>query len=749
MVPRRKTRQIVLGDDRIGRVRIGGDAQIAVQTMCAGYTHDIDACVAEINRYADAGADVVRVAVPERKDTEALRHILPQVKVPVVADVHFHFQRALEAVEAGIHKIRLNPGNISDRDQVNKVIDACKERGIPIRIGVNEGSIIERKDKQRRMEELGMYFEGHKSGHLLALMIAKLEEYLDIFDARGFHDVAISAKSMDASLVIDIYTEISKRFDYPLHLGVTHAGTVDTGRIRSISALSTLVANGIGDTVRISYASDHIDEVKDALEMLYCLGKRERKGVELIACPTCGRIQVDLFTLVKEVERKLMPELKLPVKVAVMGCIVNGPGEAEGADVAVFAGDRRGIIYVQGERVANVPEEEILDRLLVECKTFEDRVKRGEAKIGEKKVEIVPPAPIGELGSGVEKIREGKVEKVTVGRTGFTIVEMLVVIGIITLLLGLGLGALTGAIGRGKKTKELNWLRQVHVAWMLYSGNSEEQILPGFTDEATQQSWKVTYRNTAGQTLDRRLAQTYVWRLAPFLDFNIESFLAYRGGSELSMDESRYYPPELEAQLPGWMASAIGLNGAGAAFQPAIGYNAYYCGGWWAAAAPGQPPQLTFADAAFTDEGGLAVRGRLVVRNQGAIKRPDQWMIFGASTYAPPGRFNSFSDNVPGAAWITPPQLANQPIWNLSATVGSLAPGAGEGDGGGAGTTIQGAGDITILQAQAVPLARYGGKAVALGFADGHTDTQTLSALLDIRTWVDPARERTFTHQPN
>jgi (E)-4-hydroxy-3-methylbut-2-enyl-diphosphate synthase len=331
-----------------------------------------------------------------------------------VADVHFHFQRALEAVEAGVHKIRLNPGNINDREQVNKVIDACKERKIPIRIGVNEGSIIERKDKMRRAEELGKFFAGHKSGHMLALMIAKLEEYLDIFDARDFHDVAISAKSMDASMVIDVYTEISKRFDYPLHLGVTHAGPRETGAIRSIAALGTLIANGIGDTLRISYASDHIDEVKDGLELLYSLGKRERKGVELIACPTCGRIQVDLFTLVKEVEKKLMPELELPIKVAVMGCIVNGPGEAEGADVAVFAGDRRGIIYVQGQRVANVPEPEILDRLLQECREFEAKVKRGEAKLGEKVVEIVPPAPIGELGSGADKIRAGLVEKVTV-----------------------------------------------------------------------------------------------------------------------------------------------------------------------------------------------------------------------------------------------------------------------------------------------------------------------------------------------
>ncbi|MDA0803516.1 MAG: flavodoxin-dependent (E)-4-hydroxy-3-methylbut-2-enyl-diphosphate synthase [Planctomycetota bacterium] len=417
MLPRRATRQVTVGDDRVGRVLIGGSAPVSVQTMCAGYTYDIDACVAEIERYAKAGADLVRVAVPERKDTEALAQIIPQVSVPIVADVHFHYQRALEAVESGVHKIRLNPGNISDRDQVNAVIDACKSRGIPIRIGVNEGSIIERKDKQRRAVELGQYFAGHRSGHLLAIMIAKLEEYLDIFRERDFHDIVISAKSMDAALVIDAYTEIAARFDYPLHLGVTHAGTRDTGSIRSVVALGSLLANGIGDTVRISYASDHIDEVKDAAEMLCCLGLRARKGVELVACPTCGRIQVDLFTLVKEVERTLMPRLELPMKVAVMGCIVNGPGEAEGADVAVFAGDRRGIIYVQGERVANVPEPEILNRLLAECLAFEAKVKRGEATLGQKVVKIVPPDPIGDLGSGHARIAAGLVQPVTVSQT--------------------------------------------------------------------------------------------------------------------------------------------------------------------------------------------------------------------------------------------------------------------------------------------------------------------------------------------
>ncbi|MHC4995305.1 MAG: flavodoxin-dependent (E)-4-hydroxy-3-methylbut-2-enyl-diphosphate synthase, partial [Planctomycetota bacterium] len=410
MLPRRKTRQVTLGDDRHGYVTIGGDAPVSVQSMTSGYTHDVETCVAEINKLAAAGADVVRVAVPERKDTEALKQILPSVRVPIVADVHFHFQRALEAIEAGVHKIRLNPGNISDRSQVEEVIAACKERKIPIRIGVNEGSIIERRDKQKRMKELGGVFSNNKHGHFLAIMIAKLEEYLDIFYENDFYDVVISAKSPDPTLVVEAYTEVSKRFDHPLHLGVTHAGPRETAMIRSCVPLGHLLASGIGDTVRISYASDPVYEVEDALEMLYCLELRERKGVDLIACPTCGRIQVDLYTLVQDVREKLATEIALPIKVAVMGCIVNGPGEAEGADVAIFAGDRRGIIYVQGEKVANVPEAEILDALLTECKRFEQRVHNGEARLGEKVVDILPPDPIGELGSGFDKIAHGDVE---------------------------------------------------------------------------------------------------------------------------------------------------------------------------------------------------------------------------------------------------------------------------------------------------------------------------------------------------
>src|ERR1019366_3220428 len=323
MIRRRQTRKVTIGDEAHGFVAIGGDAPVSVQTMTAGYTYENVKCVAEIHKLAAAGADLVRVAVPEKKDTAALKEIIPQVSVPIVADVHFHFQRAMEAIEAGVHKIRLNPGNINDRAQVKDVIQACKAKKLPIRIGVNEGSIVERKDKQRRMKELGGVFSENKNGHFLAIMIAKLEEYLEIFQEENFHDIVISAKSIDPLLVIDAYKAISERFDYPLHLGVTHAGPKETGTIRSVVPLGHLLASGIGDTVRISYANDPIYEV-------------------------------------------------------------------------------------QGEKVANVPEDNILDALLDECRKFQAKVVRGETKLGEKKVDILPPDPIGDLGSGWEKIQKEK-----------------------------------------------------------------------------------------------------------------------------------------------------------------------------------------------------------------------------------------------------------------------------------------------------------------------------------------------------
>lgn len=398
---RRVTRQV-----RVGNVPLGGNAPVVLQSMTSTYTYDIDATVAQINRLAGAGCDIVRVAVPDKRDTDALPEIIRQTSIPIVADVHFHYQRALEAIRAGVHKIRLNPGNIKDRKQVNEVIRACKDAGIPIRVGVNEGGIVERQDKTvRAAEQAAMAEDRH--GSLIAIMLRKLEEYLRIFEENDFYDVVLAAKSVDPTIVIDAYRAISERFDFPLHLGVTHAGPPETGRIRSIAALGTLLAEGIGDTIRISYAADPIHEVEDGKELLCSLGLRGRNEPELIACPTCGRIEVDLIELVKKVREKLAL-IRTPVKVAVMGCVVNGPGEAEGSDVAVFAGKGRGVIYVQGEQVRTVTEAEMLDALYDEALRFAARVERGEARLTNARVEIKPPDPIGPLGSGYDKIAAGR-----------------------------------------------------------------------------------------------------------------------------------------------------------------------------------------------------------------------------------------------------------------------------------------------------------------------------------------------------
>ncbi|MCH7703460.1 MAG: flavodoxin-dependent (E)-4-hydroxy-3-methylbut-2-enyl-diphosphate synthase [Planctomycetes bacterium] len=392
MIERATTRRV-----DVGGVPIGGGTPVSIQSMTSTYTYDIDATMAQIRQLAEAGCDIVRVAVPTKADTDALPAILAQTPVPIVADVHFHFERALEAIEAGVHKIRLNPGNIQDRKQVDRVIAACRERSIPIRVGVNEGSVVERKDADRRAaQKKALSEDPHR--RLVELMLETLDDYLRLFDENDFHDVVLSLKSIDPLVVIDAYRAAAKRFDLPLHLGVTHAGPPETGRIRSISALSTLLAEGIGDTVRISYAADPIHEVDDAKEMLCCLGLRNRTEPELIACPTCGRIEIDLIKLVAEVRRKLT-DIKTPVKVAVMGCVVNGPGEAEGADVAVFAGKGRGVIYVQGKQVRTVTEDEMLDALYEESVKFAQRVERGEATLSTARVNIVPPDPLPHTGA--------------------------------------------------------------------------------------------------------------------------------------------------------------------------------------------------------------------------------------------------------------------------------------------------------------------------------------------------------------
>ena len=361
MYERSQTRSV-----RVGSVVIGGGAPVSVQTMTSTHTSDIDATVAQINRLADGGADIVRVAVPTQRDTDALPEILRQVRVPIVADVHFHFDRALEAIAAGVHKIRLNPGNISDLTAVRKVIDACRERSVPIRVGVNEGSVVERRDAAKRQADRAL--------NLVELMVAKLADYLRLFEQLDFHDVVLSAKSHDARTTIDVYTAIARRWNFPLHLGVTHAGPPASGTIRTAVALGSLLSAGLGDTVRVSFSADPIHEVEAAQEILCSLGLRQRRSPELIACPTCGRMQTDLVALVERIRPRLA-ELRFPVTVAVMGCVVNGPGEAESADVAVCAGGANGRvdIYQSGRKVATVPEAEVVDALLDQCRQWRQK----------------------------------------------------------------------------------------------------------------------------------------------------------------------------------------------------------------------------------------------------------------------------------------------------------------------------------------------------------------------------------------
>lgn len=360
---RRKTRQV-----NVGNVAIGGNAPVVVQSMTSTHTHDIEATLAQIRRLAEAGADLVRVAVPSEADSKALRQIVRESPVPIIADVHFEIQRAIEAAEAGVAKIRLNPGTVSDQSKALKVIAACKERSIPIRIGVNEGSAVERFDQTKRTQHEQMVAGNRRAG-LVQVMVERLTEYVQLFERHGFTDLVLAAKSADPLIVIDAYRAISKIFEYPLHLGVTHAGPPSTGRIRSVAALSALLTQGIGDTLRISYAADPVLEVDDGLELLHCLGLRKRNKPELIACPTCGRLEVDLLSVVEQVQERLK-EVTGPIKVAVMGCVVNGPGEAEGADVALFAGKGKAVICVDGKQVRTVNEAEMLDALMEEVRRF-------------------------------------------------------------------------------------------------------------------------------------------------------------------------------------------------------------------------------------------------------------------------------------------------------------------------------------------------------------------------------------------
>ncbi|MBM6682554.1 flavodoxin-dependent (E)-4-hydroxy-3-methylbut-2-enyl-diphosphate synthase [Collinsella intestinalis] len=346
-LPREKTRPV-----RVGSVTIGGGAPVVVQSMTSTDTADAAATLEQVRALAAAGCDLVRVSVPTREAVEGFREVCAASPVPIVADIHFDYRLALAALEAGAAKLRINPGNIGSWDKVDAVIDAAGEAGAAIRIGVNAGSL---EDDIASREELT----------LPEKLVLSSERFVEHFEARGFTDIVLSAKAHDVRTTIDTYRALSRELpQVPLHLGVTEAGTVRQGTIKSSVGLGVLLAEGIGDTLRVSLTADPVEEPPVAWGILECLGIR-RRGPELVSCPTCGRTQVDLIGLAEEVERRLTGVTK-PISVAVMGCVVNGPGEASGADVGVACGRGCGLIFKHGEVVRKVPEDRIVDELMAE-----------------------------------------------------------------------------------------------------------------------------------------------------------------------------------------------------------------------------------------------------------------------------------------------------------------------------------------------------------------------------------------------
>lgn len=343
---RRPTRQI-----HIGKVAIGGGAPISVQSMTNTKTTDTEATVAQIRALQAAGCDIVRLAVPDMEAARNLGNILRQVTVPLVADIHFDYKLALEAIHQGIHALRLNPGNIGGEEKVKAVVEAAKEVGIPIRIGVNAGSL----DKKILKKYGGVTPEA---------LVESAMEHVRILEALDFHDMKISLKAHDVPLTIAAYRLMSQTVDYPLHLGITEAGTVNTGIIKSAVGIGALLAEGIGDTFRISLTGDPVVEVRVANEILKSLGLKEY-GPTLVACPTCGRTSIDLPDIAAQVEEKLR-DIEDPIEVAVMGCVVNGPGEARGADVGIAGGNGEGLIFRKGEIVRKVPEADLVNELFQE-----------------------------------------------------------------------------------------------------------------------------------------------------------------------------------------------------------------------------------------------------------------------------------------------------------------------------------------------------------------------------------------------
>ncbi len=343
MDKRNLTKQIV-----VGNVAVGGDAPVTVQSMCNTKTHDVEATVNQIKQFQTAGCEIVRLAIPDMAAAEAIDKIKAQVSIPIVADIHFDYKLALAVAERGIDKIRINPGNIGGEDRVKAVAEACKAHNIPIRIGVNAGSL-----EKRLIEKYG-----HPTPEA---MVESARGHIELLNRYDFDDICLSMKSSSVPLTIAAYHLAAEEFKYPLHLGVTETGTAWNGTIQSAVGIGTVLSEGIGNTIRVSLTADPVEEVKTGIAILKALGMR--RGIKLVSCPTCGRTQIDLIGLAHEVEKRIQG-IDRDITVAVMGCVVNGPGEAREADYGVAGGKNSGILFKHGEVLGTYPYEKLCDALI-------------------------------------------------------------------------------------------------------------------------------------------------------------------------------------------------------------------------------------------------------------------------------------------------------------------------------------------------------------------------------------------------
>ncbi len=370
---RRKTRQIM-----VGNVPVGGGTPITVQSMTTTKTADVDGTLAQVYALAGSGADIVRITCNDVDAAQGLAEIVPRSPVPIVADIHFQYRLALAALEAGVQALRLNPGNIRKPDQIKAVATAAKERGVPIRVGVNGGSL----DKD--------LLEKYGSAVPEALVESAQKEirYLEEVD---FTDIKISVKHSHVPSMIDSYRLLADTVDYPLHLGVTEAGPPPGGLIKSVAGIATLLQEGIGDTIRFSLTADPVEEAKAGRQLLEYLGLRERTSLDLIACPSCGRAEVDVVAVTAEAQERLEAE-GLAIQVAVMGCVVNGPGEAREADIGIAAGKKRGHLFIKGQVVRVVPESEMVDALVDEARKLDEEGVEARLAAAEANAEEIAAA---------------------------------------------------------------------------------------------------------------------------------------------------------------------------------------------------------------------------------------------------------------------------------------------------------------------------------------------------------------------